>query len=227
MVVVLSFTREQFIGVFVEYHLALWPLQIFAYVIGIGMVAMVFRPSPISGRMIAGGLAAMWLWTGIAYHGLYFSSINGAALLFGVLFVLQGALIFYVGVVRAQLQFGIPDGVTGWLGGVLMTYAAVLYPLLGIWFGHTYAQVPMFGMTPCPVTIFSFGLLLLASVPVPLGLVAVPFLWTLVGGSAAFLLGIPQDWLLLFTGFLAVPLLILRGRRLRSTAVTRPSAQNV
>ena len=108
-----------------------------------------------------------------------------------------------------------------------MTYAAVLYPLLGIWFGHTYAQVPMFGITPCPVTILSFGLLLLASVPVPLGLVAVPFLWTLVGGSAAFLLGIPQDWLLLVTGFIAVPLLILRGRRLSSTAVTRPSAQHI
>ncbi|WP_244421649.1 DUF6064 family protein [Allomesorhizobium alhagi] len=33
-------------------------------------------------------------------------------------------------------------------------------------------------------------------------MVAVPFLWTAVGGSAAFLLGISQDWLLLVAGFI-------------------------
>jgi len=40
-------------------------------------------------------------------------------------------------------------------------------------------------------------------------------------GSAAFLLGVPQDWRLLFSG-IAVPLIVVRdlGRGRRPTAIT-------
>jgi hypothetical protein len=56
------------------------------------------------------------------------------------------------------------------------------------------------------VTIFTFGLLLIARRP-PWPLLIVPVLWSLVGGSAAFLLRVPQDWLLLVTGPLTLVLL--------------------
>ncbi|CAG1019128.1 hypothetical protein BURC_03984 [Burkholderiaceae bacterium] len=35
----LPFTREEFVGVFIEYNLAVWPVQILAYVLGIAMLA--------------------------------------------------------------------------------------------------------------------------------------------------------------------------------------------
>jgi hypothetical protein len=57
----------------------------------------------------------------------------------------------------------------------------------------------MFGITPCPVTIFTLGLLLLAR-PMYWWLLVIPVLWSLVGGSAAFLLRVPQDWVLLVSG---------------------------
>jgi hypothetical protein len=69
----------------------------------------------------------------------------------------------------------------------------------------------MFGITPCPVTLFTLGLLLLTTAPVPAWLLVIPLLWAQVGGSAAFLLDIPQDWLLLFSGA-AVPLTAWRNR---------------
>jgi hypothetical protein len=65
--------------------------------------------------------------------------------------------------------------------------------------------MPMFGITPCPVTLFSFGVLLLAQGPVPRRLLVIPFVWALVGGSAAFLLAVPQDWPLFASGLLVVP----------------------
>ena len=34
-------------------------------------------------------LACFWAWMGIVYHLMYFSAINGAALGFGVLFIVQ------------------------------------------------------------------------------------------------------------------------------------------
>ncbi len=207
----LPFTRAQFVDVFVDYNNAVWPIQILAYVMGLAMLVMLVRPSRSRDRMIGAGLAAMWIWTGVAYHGLYFSTINKAALIFAALFIVEGALLFYVAVIRGQIRFGASSAMTHWLGWVLVIYASVIYPLLGMWTGHSYPEMPMFGVTPCPVTIFTFGLLLLTVAPVPRWLFAIPIAWSLVGGSAAFLLGVPQDWLLLFSG-LAVALVVVRER---------------
>jgi hypothetical protein len=49
--------------------------------------------------------------------------------------------------------------------------------------------------------------MLLLAHPVRWLTLAIPVLWSLLGGSAAFLLDVPQDWFLLFSGPLAVGLL--------------------
>lgn len=208
----LPFTREQFIAVFADYNVGLWPAQIFAYLLGLSMVVLLLRQSRNSDRIIGGGLAAMWVWTGAVYHWLYFSSINRAALIFGALFIIQGAVFFLAAVVRDHLRFGPSTAPTARLGWAFVLYAAILYPLLGLLAGHEYPKMPMFGITPCPVTIFSVGLLLLTSAPVPRWILVIPFVWSLIGGSAAFLLGIPQDGLLLVSG-IAIPLIVFRDRR--------------
>lgn len=207
----LPFTREQFFGIFVEYNAQVWPVQVLAYLIGAGLVALLLRPSRSARRVIAAGLAAMWIWTGIAYHAVHFSAINPAAYAFAALFVLQGVLLVYFGVVKDRLGFDARVRRSRPWGWALIAYALVIYPLIGLWSGHRPGELPMFGITPCPVTLFTFGLLLLAAAPVPRWLLAVPIVWSLIGGSAAFLLGVPQDWLLLFSGVATA--LALRRRR--------------
>jgi hypothetical protein len=194
------FTREQFIAVFADYNLAVWPAQIVAYGLGLALVAVLLRPSPAGRRFVSAGLAVMWAWTGIVYHGMFFAAINRAAALFAALFVLQALLFVRVGVMQGRLAFGRPTGPGTALGWALLVYAGVLYPLLGAWGGHAYPQLPTFGITPCPVTLFTIGLLLLATAPVPRALLAAPLAWSLIGGSAAWLLDIAQDWPLLFSG---------------------------
>jgi hypothetical protein len=206
----LPFSREQFIAIFVQYNAAVWPAQAVAYVLALVMLAMIVRPSRSGDRVIAAGLALMWIWTGVAYHGLHFSTINKAALAFGALFVLQGFGLLYAGL-AGRLGFGARSGLAAWLGWALVIYATLLYPLAGLWAGHRLPGLPMFGITPCPVTIFSFGLLLLATPPVPRWLLVVPLVCSLIGGSAAILLGVPQDWLLLFSGLAVVA--VLHGQR--------------
>jgi hypothetical protein len=83
-----------------------------------------------------------------------------------------------------------------WLGLGLCAYSLLLYPLIGLWFGHVYPAAPVFGVTPCPVTVFTFGTLLLRGGRAPWVVVAVPLAWSLVGGSAAVLLNVVQDWAL-------------------------------
>jgi hypothetical protein len=207
----LPFTREQFISLFASYNDAVWPVQILAYLVGIAMVAMLAHPSRKSDCIIGTGLAAMWAWTGIVYHWSFFSAINEAAWLFGALCVLQAGLLLHATLARGRLSFGAGGGLVGWLGWAFIVYASVVYPLVGLATGHRYPAMPMFGITPCPVTIFTFGLLLLATTRVSRWLLAIPLAWSLVGGSAASLLGVAQDWPLLFSG-IAVVAIILRDR---------------
>lgn len=204
----LPFTPEQFVSVLATYNTAVWPAQPVAYGLGLAAcAALAWRPRS-SGRLVAGVLAVGWLWTGLAYHLFHFSPINPAAEAFGFLFLAQGVLLVSAAR-RRSLRFRAAQGWRGWAGWTLVVYAMVLYPLLGLAAGGRYPALPMFGITPCPLTLFTFGILLLASGRIPWALLVVPGAWSVIGGSAAFLLDMPQDWPLLFT-VLLVPLLALR-----------------
>ncbi|MBI5278411.1 MAG: hypothetical protein HY854_18370 [Burkholderiales bacterium] len=197
----LPFTHAQFLDVFATYNAAVWPSQVVAYAVAAAMLASLALAGPsLRSRLVAGGLGVMWLWSGIAYHWLQFTALNQAAWAFGALFVAQG-LVFIFAAVRGTLRFDAPaPPASRWVGWGLVAYAMLLYPVLGQALGPGYPRIPMFGITPCPVTLFTFGTLLLASGPVSRWLLAIPVIWSLVGGSAAFLLQVPQDWVLLVSG---------------------------
>lgn len=212
----LPFTHEQFVAVFAAYNTLMWPAQAAAYVIALAIVAVLGRPGTLPRIVVAGGLALMWAWTGIVYHGIFFSRINAAAMAFGGLFALQAVLLVVAGA-RGQLRFSeMRTGAWAAVGWVLVAYAAVIYPLAGFAAGMTYPGMPVFGITPCPVVLFTFGVLLLARA-VPWWLVPIPAAWALIGGSAAALLGVPQDWPLLASVVCAWPLLRPRPAYHRST----------
>ena len=208
----LPFTRAQFFAVFADCNAAVWPAQAVAYAIGLAMVVVLLRRAAAAALPLAGGLGLMWVFTGVAYHAMHFASINRAAWLFAALFVLQGLLLAHAGLLRRDLRWGAGAGrAASVLGWALIAYAALLYPLLGALAGHRYPELAMFGITPCPVTLFTLGVLLLAGPPLPRRVLVIPLLWTPVGGSAAFLLGVVQDWPLLAGA--AVPVYLLLGGR--------------
>jgi hypothetical protein len=211
----LPFTREQFVAVFADYNNALWPMQLVAYLLGaIMLVVLVRAPRPANNTrdyIIGSGLAAMWIWAGIAYHGFYFSTINTAAFFFAALFVLQAVLLLYF-TIRGRLMFTMAHGFSRWLGWAFIIYAMVIYPLVGMWSGHRYPELPMFGVTPCPVTIFTVGLFVLAQAPLPRWLLVIPFFWSVIGGSAVIVLGVSQDWPLVLC-LIAIPFMVVRDRK--------------
>jgi Family of unknown function (DUF6064) len=215
----LPFTPDQFLAVFAAYNLAVWPAQLVAYLLSLGMVVALLRPTRWTHRIVGVGLGLMWVWTGVVYHAMFFAPINKAAHAFAALFVVQGLLFAHAALLRSKLRFARRHGLRAWLGWALIAYSALIYPLIGV-AGHGYPAMPMFGITPCPVTLFSLGVLLLAHGPVPRRLLVIPLVWALVGGSAAFLLTVPQDWLLIASGLLVVPWLWRRrSGPLRATLV--------
>jgi hypothetical protein len=76
--------------------------------------------------------------------------------------------------------------------------------------GHSYPEAPTFGV-PCPTAILTIGVLVGARGHVPLTLAIVPIVWGLIGGSAAVLLGVPTDYVLLGSGLLLTAILVVQG----------------
>jgi len=190
----LPFTEGQFFAVFAAYNVAIWPVQVGAYGLGLAAIALVRWRRPAGGAALV-VLALMWAWTGIGYHVLFFAGINPAAYAFGALFVAEAAALMWAAFKPGE-SFPRASRTDIWLGTGLCGYSLLLYPLIGLGFGHVYPAAPVFGVTPCPVTIFTFGMLLLRGGRAPWVVVAVPLAWSLVGGSAAVFLYVIQDWAL-------------------------------
>jgi len=193
----LPFTPDQFFDVFAAYNRSMWPFALALWVLALAdVIVLAWRPHGRA-RFILVMLAVQWIWAGIAYHAAFFSAINPAAWVFSVLFVAQGSMFAWYGLARNQLQFrptGWPRHIVAW---TLILYA-LLYPLLAQMEGHVFPRGPTFGV-PCPTTLLTVGLLLTVT-PVPVILAVVPILWCVIGGSAAFVLGVRTDLMLAVAG---------------------------
>jgi hypothetical protein len=207
----LPFTTEQFLSVFEQYNNAVWPFQIIFNVLGLSAVVLAVKKIAISNRLIVAILAFFWLWIGIAYHLAVFTSINPGAYAFAALNIIQGIVFLVFGVIKHRLSFSYKQNTYGITGAILILYAMVLYPLLGYALGHVYPRTPTFGL-PCPTTIFTFGLLLWTDLKVPKSVLIIPFLWSLIGFSAALKLGILEDTGLLIAGIAGTALIVMRDR---------------
>lgn len=211
----LPFTHAQFMAVFGAYNEAVWPAPIAAYVVAAVVLAAIALRRDGAGPAAATALALLWAWTGIAYHGLHFSAVNPAARLFAGLFVVEAMVLLWWGWRRQpRLRFG--RGPRPLVGAALLLYALVAYPGLGLLLGLRYPAMPTFGITPCPLTLFTFGVLMLSTARLPWWLLAIPVAWSLVGGSAAILLQVPQDWVLLFSGAVVAALNVRANPGLRA-----------
>lgn len=189
----MPFTREQFLDVFFAYNAAIWPAQIAAFCLGLVTVSLVFLKPAQATRGIFAILAILWLVNAIGYHAFFFSRINPAAWLFAGSFLLQ-AMMFAAAAARPEIMsFQIHRDLRTACGLAAIGYALLIYPLLGQWAGLGFMGGPMFGVAPCPTTIFTIGLLLLARGRSVLALSVIPILWSLIGFAAAVQLGIPED----------------------------------
>jgi hypothetical protein len=139
-------------------------------------------------------LVVQWVWAGVAYHAMFFTAINPAAWLFAAVFVFEGGLLVWFGVLHRQLRFSRRGSVRHVAGWVFIVYA-LTYPLLAQAEGHAFPRGPTFGV-PCPTTFLTIGWLLAAEAPWPSVVGLIPIAWAFVGGSAAVLLGVRTDYML-------------------------------
>lgn len=206
----LPFSREQFFEVIADYNVAVWPAQFALTLLAVAIVVLVLRWPERVGRLVSYGLALLWGWVALAYHLAFFWSINPAAPIFAAVSIAAAAAFIWFGGIRGGLQFEKGLSVTAILGLVVVMFALAGYPAIGQYIGHRYPASPTFGL-PCPTTIFTFGILLMAAPGLPKALVVAPLAWAVIGSTAAFALGVTQDLGLVVVAVLGVYLLLRRA----------------
>lgn len=214
----IPFSTDDFLAVFERYNSEVWPVQLFFYALAIMAVVSLMIKFEKGSQMVNQLLSALWLWMGIVYHIKYFSSINPAAYLFGGMFIIQGLIFAYLSVDKTKLEYKFDlTTIHGIVGIGFIFYGMVLYPILNHLSGITFPASPTLGL-PCPTTIFTFGLLLMATEKIPWYVFIIPFLWSLIGFSAASNVSIEQDLVLAITGFVSVVLILLRKAQVTSNS---------
>ena len=186
----LPFTREQFFDLFAAYNAALWPAAVALWIASAVIVALRLTAPRPHDRWTSALLVWHWAWSALAYHVAFFTRINPAAWLFAAFFLGQAVLLFRVGVVERRLSFTPWGNAWAPLAWALIAYS-LAYPVINAIDHHSLSRIPTFGL-PCPTTIFTAGVLMLAR-PRLWSVSIVPVIWSGIGGSAAFVLGVAAD----------------------------------
>jgi hypothetical protein len=219
----LPFSHDAYFALFEQYNRAIWPSQIVAYLLGLTALTLALRPVARAGRagrgrIVAAILVLAWAWNGAVYQMLFFATINFWADIFGAFFILEALLLLWSGVIRGKLAFRLTYDAFSRIGVAFALFALAIYPLIGWLLGHAWPRAAMFGVAPAPMTIFTIGLLLLVDGRIPLHLAVIPVLWSLIGGTAAWFLGVTEDLALPVAGLGGLSLIFIKNRR-RATVV--------
>lgn len=208
-------TEKQLLGVFADYNALIWPMQIVAYLLGIAGFALAIKKNNLAKRLIPAILAFFWCWVA----GMFWLPSAGQGFvpgyIFAGIFLIQG-LIFLVQVLQSKLSFGFESTAAAWFGIIFMLYALVGYPLFGALIGHTYPNTSPFGLTPCPVVAFTFGLLLLTDQKIPKITLVIPLFYAL-SGFLWVSIGMVEDVGMILSGLVGTAMIWIRDARKAAT----------
>jgi hypothetical protein len=190
-----SFSLSTYYRLFERYNTAIWPAPAVAFVLGLTAMALLLGGGPRRGRIVAGILAASWIWVAIAFHAIRYSTIHWAASWFAWGFGLEAVLIVVTGIVPGGLVLERPVEPIGRTGLVIFAFALLVPPVIGPLVGRSWRQVEVFGVAPDPTAVATLGALLLAGGRVRWELFAVPTAWCVISGATLLAMEAPGAWI--------------------------------
>lgn len=200
------------LSVFVQYNRAIYPLQVALLLVAAALVLLVVRSGPTRVRFVWAGLALLWAWCGAVFFITFMAPTMPVAFVFGAAFLLQAALFAVAAWTEAGRTVELKGDARGLTGAALIAYALMVYPLIATALGQHFPAQPTFG-APCPLTIFSFGLMVMVAGRTPIHLLVIPVLWTLMAYVPVFRWGIYEDIMLPVAGVVGVALILTRNAR--------------
>jgi hypothetical protein len=219
---------DDFFNTLQTYNETVYAITILTYLLGLLTIYLVSRRSNQASKGVSVILSFLWAWSGLIFHVLFFGPTNveflgmtmpGVWYFSGFLFILQSLLFITYGWVKSALFFSFDISPCSVVGAIFVIYAMLIYPLIGVLTGYTYPRYPLFGSSPCPVTIFTWGLLLWTNKKIPLRVSIVPFIWGIMGIMPVIVLGVYADIGLILTSIIGFPLILLHNRSIQNRQV--------
>jgi hypothetical protein len=173
------------------YNLAIWPAQVVGVAIGVAIVALLVTNASGRDRIIAGLLAACWLWTAWAFHYERYAQINWVAPWFAAAFALQALLLVLVGM-TGRIVLRPAGGRAFWIAVAIIAIGVVGYPLLAPLTGRSWTTAEIFGVAPDPTAIATVGVLALVRGGLRWLLLVVPLLWCVVTALTLWAMKAPE-----------------------------------
>jgi len=206
-----SFTLNDLLLIFERFNLAVWPLQIIAYILGLLAVFFAIKQTKHSMKIVLLILSFFWLCFGIVFCLKYWAPSYQYAYGFGFLSIIQG-ILFLISLFKPNLLDSPRSKLHFTLGILIILYAMAVYPLIGYFLGRVYPKSLPFGLVPCPTTIFTFGMFLLLNKKFPRYYLVVPGIIA-VAGLLAVYKGVYEDIGLFLAGLTTIYLLIKRNKK--------------
>lgn len=207
----MPFTTEQFFEVFRSYNTIVFPFQVLILALGILLVFLVRKESSFVSSFIKSYLLFLWLWIGIIYHIMFFTTINKAAYIFGALFVVQGLLFFVEFFIRNKFELIFENKRITYIGFALLIFGAIVYPIIGLTLGKPIEYSIILGL-PCPSVIFTIGIMIFLRKNLSKYLLIIPVLWAFIGFFAAIKFGVYQDIALPVSAFIVLYTNIIKAK---------------
>ncbi|HEY1250855.1 MAG TPA: DUF6064 family protein [Thermoanaerobaculia bacterium] len=197
----LLFSARTYYRLFEIYNAAIWPAQILALALGIGILVLL-RRGPATSKWISWTLAAGWIWTAVAFLKLRYATINWSAAYFAWAFGIEGLALLLIG--GSALTFERPRDLAGRIGLATYAFALLVLPFAAALPGREWRGAQLFLLCPDPTAIGTFGLLLCARARHRWLLMIVPVLWCLYSGFFLLAMKSPDWWIAPLLAGLAV-----------------------
>lgn len=189
----LMFSKATYFRLFELQNLALWPVQVLALLVGIGLFVGLWHGGARAGRTLAVVLALTWLHVAWRYFAQRYATINTAAPYFAIGFALQAVLLLWLASRKAPPRLTAPVGSLGKLGLGIALVALVVFPLLAPLGGRPWTQAELFALAPDPTVAFTLAALLLWRARWPLWIL--PLLWCAISAATLVELRSGQAWI--------------------------------
>jgi hypothetical protein len=190
------------------YNSAIFPMQIITMVTGIVLTCFLFaKPNAKTNSFMKAYLAFTFAWNGIVFFLIFGKELLGA-FLGAPLFIVTAAL-FAIDMFTKKTEFKLPDARWHKYLTVFWILCAFLYPLIGLPLGHYYPKTCIFGVFPCPTTVFALALLAAAIPKVDKKAYTLLLIWAFPSVGKCFgALNLYEDCVLFVAGVYSLIMLV-------------------
>jgi hypothetical protein len=191
-----------------RYNNAIFPVQIVIMVIGVILTYFSFaKPNTRTNNLMNAYLAFTFAWNGIVFFLIFGKELPGTFL--GAPLFIIIPVLFAVDIFTKKTEFKLPNARWHKYSTIFWVLCAFLYPLIGLPLGHRYPRSCMFGVFPCPTTVFALALLVAAIPKVDKKVYILLLIWAIPSVGKCFgVLDLYEDCVLFVAGVYGLIMLV-------------------